>query len=156
MSRDSLSLWVARLYLVLAFYVLGALVLENEVNYGTWHLIDPAGFGAYHRALEARLGPALFAPMTLQLLLNLLLVWVRPPSLPRGWVLAALALHGYVIVESLLVQVPLHAQLDHGSTKPLLDRLIHSHRVFRLPAEVAAFGVDLAFLVRLTRPGRDP
>lgn len=70
-------------YFVVSFYVLGALVIENDVNYPTWHQIDAGSFGAYHHALAQRLRVFLSTPMAIHLLLNGLLIWQKPAGLPR-------------------------------------------------------------------------
>lgn len=57
-------------YFVGSFYVLGALLIENDVNYMTWHQIGPTHFGAYHQVLESHLQVFLFTPMAIQWLLN--------------------------------------------------------------------------------------
>lgn len=125
-------------YFVGSFYVLGALIIENDVHYVTWYQIGSTHFRAYHQALESRLQVFLFTPMAIQLLLNGWLVWRRPTGLPRWPFVVTGLLYGYVVVESLLVQVPLHRALASQYSVELLDQLIASHRVGRLPAELLA------------------
>ncbi len=38
-------------YFMPSFYVLGGLVIENDVNYPTWYQLEASRFEAYHHAL---------------------------------------------------------------------------------------------------------
>lgn len=138
-------------YFVLSFYVLGALVIENDVNYATWYQIDADRFGAYHRALEGRLQLYLFAPMGIHLLLNGLIIWFRPATIPRWPFVVALLLNGYVVAESLWVQVPIHQALAERYSAQLVDELIRYHRLLRLPAELLVGGLNGWLLYRCLR-----
>jgi len=57
-------------YFCLSFYVFGCLILENNVNYATWHLIRKEDFGAFHQQLGNLLQPYFFLPMLLHVLFN--------------------------------------------------------------------------------------
>jgi|GEM_PF-2595038 hypothetical protein len=138
-------------YFFLSFYVLGSLTLENDVNYSTWHLIGHEHFGGYHSRLEALLGVYLFFPMTLQLLFNGLLVWFGGTVIPRKWVTVTLLLNTYIVVESLLVQVPIHRALEKAFSADLLEQLIMTHRTYRLPAVILAGATNLYMLWNTVR-----
>ncbi len=129
-------------YFAISFYVLGGLLIENDVNYPTWYQLDAVHFGAYHRALENRLRIFLFTPMGIHLLLNGVLIWQKPPGLPRWALVAAFVLSAYVVAESLLVQVPIHEALGVRYSTELIDKLIRYHRLFRLPAELVVGGIN--------------
>lgn len=145
----TLSTLITTGYFFFSFYVLGSLVLENDVNYQTWHLIGDENFSEYHRRLEGLLGVFLFLPMTLQLLFNGLLIRFRSSVISRKWVVIMLLFNTYIVVESLLVQVPLHQALEENFNVELLEHLISTHRIFRLPAVILAGGANLYLLGKL-------
>lgn len=138
-------------YFVVSFYVLGALVIENDVNYATWYQIDGTSFQAYQQDLESRLQLYLFTPMAVHWLLNGLLIWLRPTYLPRWLFVCTFVLNGYVMGESLLIQVPIHQALAHRYSVALVDQLILYHQWWRLPAELLVGGLNCWLLYRCLR-----
>ncbi|GAB3913757.1 hypothetical protein GCM10028803_58330 [Larkinella knui] len=139
-------------YFVVSFYVLGALIIENDVNYSTWYQIESTSFSAYHQSLESHLRIYLFTPMAIQFLLNGLLIRQKPVAL-RSWFIVTLVLNGYIIGESLLVQVPIHKALTNRYSVDLIDRLIMYHLWWRLPAELLVGGINTWLLHRCLRGG---
>ena len=53
-------------YFAISFYILGGLLIENDVNYPTWYHLNAVHFGAYHLALENRLRIFLFTPILIE------------------------------------------------------------------------------------------
>jgi hypothetical protein len=144
--NDGRDDWLMALYLGLSFYAFGALTIENDVNYPTWRHIRSADFPAYHRALQQRLGPAMFAPMTLQLLVGLAVLAACPSRERARAITLSLAPFAYVSAESLLVQVPLHRQLESHASPATLDQLVRTHRRYRLPVQVVAAAATMRLL----------
>lgn len=140
-------------YFAVSFYVLGGLMIENDVNYPTWYYLDAASFSAYHRALANQLPLYLFVPMGIHLLLNGLLIWQTPTYPPRWALLVTFGLSAYVIAESLLVQVPIHNALAVRYSTELVDKLITYHRLFRLPVELLIGGINGWLLLGCLRTG---
>ena len=136
-------------YLCLSFYVFGCLVLENNVNYATWHLIRKEDFGAYHQQLEKLLQPYFFLPMLLQLLFNIAFIWLHPPQLKRGLIILVFLLNAYIIAESLLIQVPIHQALEHNKSELLLNQLIDKHLTYRLPSEILGAVFNILILNKI-------
>ena len=135
-------------YFAFSFYVFGALLIENDVNYPTWYQLDAAHFGDYHRVLETQLQRFLFAPMGIHLLLNGLLIWQKPRYVYRGLVVSTFLLNGYVIAESLLIQVPIHQALTTHYSAGLINQLITCHRMWRLPAQILSASLTAWLLYR--------
>ena len=149
--RSTLGLVLLAVYVALSCYVFGCLVIENDVNYVAWNEVGAAEFPAFHRAMEAGLRLAMFTPMAVQLVVGLMLIWFRPPWIARGWVIAAVACNLYVVVESMLVQVPLHQMLEQAKSAEHLQALLRSHRLYRLPVEIAGGIVAIVILWRTIR-----
>ena len=138
-------------YLALSLYILGCFALEHDVNYPTWHHVAPGDFSGFHQALQRGLVYVLFLPLALQVLAGVALVWLRPRWLPRKLVVPAVLLNVYVVVESLLVQVPMQRVLRHAKTGELVDRLIETHRLYRLPGELAGAAFVVLILLCVVR-----
>jgi len=131
--------YITTLYLVLAFYCFGALIIENDVNYPTWHFISDKDFPVYHQKLESYLNIFFKAPLTLYLFISILFLWWRPNRLKRPIVIISLLLYLYILALSLLAEVPIHNTLNHQKSHQLISNLIFIHRSFRLPAEILLF-----------------
>jgi hypothetical protein len=135
------SVWLFLITFALVFYGLGAASVESFVNYPTWPLIGANEFRAYHRAL----GPLIIGYMVIPLLvataLTVLLLWVRPPSIP-GWIVwLAVGLQLIVWVSTFTVQLPIQGQLSaDGLSLPLIERLrVTSFWFRRVPHTANAF-----------------
>jgi len=131
--------YITTLYLVLAFYCFGALVVENDVNYPTWHFISDKDFPVYHQKLESYLKVFFKTPLTLYLIISVLFLWWRPRTVKRLAVIIALLLYVYILVLSLSSEVPIHDTLNHQKSHQLISTLIFIHHAFRLPAEILLF-----------------
>jgi len=118
------SVWLFLITFALVFYGMGAASVESFVNYPTWPLIGANEFRAYHRAL----GPLIIGYMVIPLLvataLTMLLLWIRPASIPRWMVWLALVLQLVVWVSTFTIQLPIQGQLSaEGLSLPLIDHL---------------------------------
>ena len=108
----------------LVFYGLGAASVESFVNYPTWPLIGANEFRAYHRALSPLIIGYMVIPMLVTTILTILLVWLRPASIPRWMVWLAIVLQLIVWISTVTIQLPIQGQLSaNGLSLPLIERL---------------------------------
>ncbi|MBC8074296.1 MAG: hypothetical protein IAG13_38610 [Deltaproteobacteria bacterium] len=154
-SKPSAEKYVTAIYLILSFYCLGALVIENDVNYPSWQWIGDQEFPQFHRRLEQRLLVPFMAPLTLLLVANLAMVWFHLRGVPRYIVWLSAINCVYLLAESLLIQVPIHETLDHVKTNAVLEELHRTHLYYRLPSEVVLFVTAAAVLLE-SLPGKQP
>lgn len=77
------SVWLFLSTFVLVFYGMGAASVESFVNYPTWSLIGANEFRAYHRAVGPLIVGYMVIPLLVATLLTILLLWLRPASIPR-------------------------------------------------------------------------
>jgi hypothetical protein len=108
----------------LTFYCLGASYVEGFVNYRTWPLVGAAEFVAYHKALSPRIIATLVVPVALQLLMSVLLLWFRPPAIPRWAVIPPIVCGVVNWASTIFVQIPIQAELNSGKSLELIERLI--------------------------------
>jgi hypothetical protein len=130
-TRAKSEALVATLFFTATFFSLGEAAFEAHVNYPAWLLIGDGSFRDYHRAITARIG-FLLVPLAASLVLNLLLLWRRPPAIPRWSVWATLALQLVAWASAVLIQIPIQAQLSEGGySRELIERLIRTDFAYR-------------------------
>ena len=135
------SVWLFLITFALVFYGMGAASVETFVNYPTWPLIGAAEFRAYHRALSPLIIGYMVIPLIVATILTILLLWVRPASIPRWMVWLAIVLQLVVWVSTFTIQLPIQGQLSaDGLSLPLIDRLrVTSFWFRRVPHMATAF-----------------
>jgi hypothetical protein len=135
------SAWLFLITFALVFYGMGAAAVESFVNYATWPLIGANEFRAYHRALSPLIIGHMVIPMLVTTLLTILLLWLRPASVPRWMVSLAIVLQLAVWVSTITIQLPIQGQLSaEGLSLPLIDRLrVTSFWLRRVPHIANAF-----------------
>jgi hypothetical protein len=151
--QRSMKAWVLTLYFIISFYCFGALVIENDVNYRTWYFIGSNDFPVFHKHLETRLFPVFMLPLALQLFFSLALLWVNVATINRQYRWALVSLNIYILVISFLLLVPIHEELNIHKTDVLIDKLIRTHELYRLPAETLLFILNSILLFKLLRRG---
>ena len=137
------------LYFAILFYSIGALTIENDVNYNTWKFISSENFAEYHKHLESLLKFFMFTPLGLSLILNVILVFYKNLKPLRIYFLVSLILLAFIITYSLIIQVPLHIELESNYNENTLNELIKNHKTIRLPATILLFVVNIIPLYKL-------
>jgi hypothetical protein len=148
-TQRSGNIRLALAYILLSVYAFGGAMVEAFVYYPAWKLVGAAEFGAFHRDMGSRLVPAFVAPFFLSIVLNLLLVRLRPSTLSTGIVLAALALNLVILVTTIGWAIPIQNQLSQAQSLAAIDRLIGLDRTFRMLPGVLLEAVNVAMLFRL-------
>lgn len=138
-------------YIPLLFYTIGALAIENNVNYDTWRYISHTDFKDYHQRLEVLLGWHMFIPMGAALTLNVVLIFVKSLRPNRRVLICSAVLLSFIVAFSLVVQVPIHKELAVNFNERDLNQLIRNHNLIRLPATIAVMLINVLLLSRLFR-----
>lgn len=126
-------------------YCFGANCVERFVNYQSWPTLARADFGTYHRAQQPWILGFVVAPIFIALVLQVLLLPVRPPTLP-GWILPTLigtSIAGFL--STLALQIPIHRRLDHGYSTELVNKLLRTDWI-RKAADVLRLAATIALL----------
>lgn len=140
---------MASVYLLLSIYSLGGGVVEGFVYYPAWKVVGATEFPAFHQSLSDRLIPSFVLPFFLSVLVNLLLVWIRPPELPRSLVVAALCLNVLIVVVTIALAIPIQTELSQAQSLEAIDRLIGYDRPLRLLPGLAVGAIAWAMLYRI-------
>lgn len=154
-----MSEWSRRnLFLLLCAVALlqtGAHMSQSFVNYPAWHLIDSESFPAYHWAISIRAGAFLLVPRIVEILIGLTVLRYRPQAIGRWVLLLGIGSALGALLSTVLIQRPIHRQLDIESNTPeLLSRLMltdwirHSVQF----ARVALYLWGLSQLIALQAP----
>lgn len=145
------SAWVFIFFIILAFYSLGAGLIESFVNYPLWYLLGTTDvWTRYHQGLSAWIIPLLAFPTLLfQLIVNVLLIFFRPAAVSRASVYFSLVLLLVVIISSLVIQIPIQFQLSQGYSRELVDRLIVTDLWMRIAVGIVRCVVVIVMMKRV-------
>jgi hypothetical protein len=135
-------------YFVLVFYLIGAIAIENEVNYRTWRLVGAAEFPAFHQAFDQLLTPFFKVPFGLCLLIGFLLIFFRPQRDLLGIYIINFIILAYFIAFSLLILVPIHDQLSEMHSTVLIEQLIRYNTSGRVPAVILLVFTNIYLLYK--------
>ena len=155
-----MSEWSRRnLFLLLCSVALlqtGAHMSQSFVNYPAWHLIDSESFPAYHWAISIRAGAFLLVPRIVEILIGLTVLRFRPQAIGRWVLLLGIGLALGAMLSTVLIQRPIHRQLDIESNTPvLLSRLMVTDWI-RNSLEFARVALYLGGLSKLIAPRARP
>jgi hypothetical protein len=137
------------IYIALSGYNAGVLWAMQLMHYPLYALIGAPEFSRYIAANNRSAVAVAIVPAVLSILCSaLLLIW-RPPAVPRGAALLALALALGVLVSSLIWQAGIHAELARaGKSAELIARLVATNWI-RTALDSAQLGVALWTLSRV-------
>jgi hypothetical protein len=138
MSHDSTSSVVQRpttiqrlfttLYLFLGVGVGCASIVQDRVNYPTWHLVGASEFVAFHDAYTARTFLFLIPVAQLFVLVSLPMIRLRHPAISRSLVLLVAIVGLVETFVTVRMAIPIYKQLDHvvdrSKVPDLLNELI--------------------------------
>ena len=150
-----MSLGLATLVVVVfATFFNNALHFYTQVQtYPLFARVGRDAFVAFHKEYQRRLPLAIYAPYSLLMAANVLLLFSRPAELAVGWVVALLILNASIVVESLALAAPVHYRMDRQTRndKGEVRRLIRLNGV-RLAAATASSALVAYLLVRTLAP----
>ena len=122
-------------------------------TYPLFGWVDRQGFVSFHKEYQRRLPLAIYAPYTLLMAANALLLFFRPAEVTVGWGVVLLILNASIVVESLALAAPIHYRMDRQTRndKGEVRRLIWLNGA-RLAAATASSFVVVYLLVRTLVP----
>lgn len=140
-----LETWLVIAVVMLNAYSVGANCVERFVNYGSWQRLASANFAAYHRAQQPSILGFVVAPLAISFLLQVLLLWDRPPEVGKAlvWMMLAASLVGFL--STAFIQIPIHRKLDHGFSAELIARLLNTDWI-RKVADLVRIVASIAIL----------
>jgi hypothetical protein len=134
----------------------GAHMSQSFVNYPAWHLIDSGSFPAYHWAISIRAGLFLLVPRIVEIVIGLTVLRFRPEAIGRSVLLLGIGFALGALLSTVLIQRPIHRELDIQSNTPdLLSRLMVTDWI-RNSLEFARVALYLGGLSKLIAPRARP
>ncbi len=134
--------------LVFATFFNNALHFYTRVQtYPLFAWVGREEFVSFHEEYERRLPVAIYAPYSLLMGANVLLLFAHPEGVGLSWVVALLVLNAFIMIESLLFAAPVHHRMDReGQDAEGIRRLVRLNAL-RLVASTASSAVVLYLLV---------
>ena len=114
--------WYLLLWTVLIFAVFGEIWLVQIVVYPLFGKVGSAEYVSYHKFYSSRIPLPVILPGFASFLLSIVLVFVRPDSVPL-WVALANAVCGVVgLLVTVGLEIPRHARLEKGGKQEAVIR----------------------------------
>ncbi len=102
----------------------GAHISQSFVNYPAWQFIGRDSFPDYHRVMTVGAVRILLVPRIVELILAIVVLRFLPAPIARWMVVLGIVLALGGLLSTVIVQRPIHVQLETiGNTPELLSRL---------------------------------
>lgn len=128
----------------LTFYSYGTAMMDYFLVYPSRAIIGAAEFVTYHALLEARILPISVLPFLLLTILNIVLLWQRPASVPKRLLWLSLICLLLDWISSVFVQIPMNLALNQGKNLALIQQVMDTNygRIFLESAQaILAFTI---------------
>lgn len=127
MGDAPLSLWLLIANAASAWFLTGLIWVIQVVHYPLFSAVGRAEFAAYE-ASHTRLITIVVGPvMLLELATSVLLLVMRPASVPAWAAATGVALVAIVWISTIALQVPAHGRLAQGFVEDAHALLVHSN-----------------------------
>lgn len=126
-------------------FLAGVIWFVQVVHYPLFASVGPSRFANYEIQHAGRTSWIVVPPMLIEAATALLLIWVRPATLPLTTAFVGLALVGLIWGSTFTLQVPLHARLSVGF-EPALHRSLVATNWVRTIAWTARAWLCLALI----------
>ncbi|MCI0751908.1 MAG: hypothetical protein L0Y35_08725 [Flammeovirgaceae bacterium] len=139
------SRWVTTIFFALAFYGIGASMMDSFVVYHTWRFIGEPEFANAHIQSGSRVVQFAVLPLLCMTIFLVLLFWHRPVAIPRKLLWAAVIFSAIPWLSSAFIQIPMQLELDKGKNDELLRQLIITDWIRVIPTWIFAVIVMVMF-----------
>lgn len=137
-----LLLWTA-----IIFYVTGGIWFVQIVVYPLFGKVGPNEYVAYHRFYSSRIPLPVIVPGFASFLLPVVLVFLRPDSVPLSLALANAACGLIGLYVTVVLEIPRHARLEKGGKQ---EDVIRELIRYNWPRTLSITGSALLTLLMLT------
>jgi hypothetical protein len=124
----------------LVFYVTGAAFVQSFVNYPTWKLIGAGEFQNYHNTMSPLIIKFMVLPWLSEIVLTVLLFWLRPRVVPVWMVASALVFNLLILASTAAIQVPIQIELgQNGLSQQAIEKLLKTDPIRWVSGSLVAF-----------------
>ena len=141
------SHWLLLCWTVVIFYVLGEIWFGQIVVYPLFGKVGPNEYVAYHRFYSSRIPLPVIVPGFASFLLPVVLVFLRPDSVPLSLALANAACGLIGLYVTVVLEIPRHARLEKGGKQ---EDVIRELIRYNWPRTLSITGSALLTLLMLT------
>jgi hypothetical protein len=135
-------------FCLLSAYSYGTAMMDYFLVYPSRFVVGAAEFGRYHELLEAAIIPISVVPFLVAILLNGIVLGMRPAGVSRALLAASLACLLLDLAATVLMQAPWNVELAKGKDVLLMQKISDTNWV-RVALESAQAGLVLAMLRQL-------
>lgn len=123
-----MNFWVLLLALAFTLYMTGVIVNMQLLEYPLFAFVGKSDFARYHAFHNRSLFTLVLLPTLIALISSVVLLWIRPPSLPL-WPVALVVVSDLgIVVSTVVLQAPLHAKLDRsGFSEQVIKTLVQTN-----------------------------
>lgn len=136
--KDRISIFLFLTFSLLSFYSFGTAMMDYFLLYPSRYLVGVNEFIPYHKLLESAILPVSVFPFLLVTILNVFLIWFRPPHVSKGLIWASLICLVLDVISTALFQAPWNFELSEGKNVALMQKITDTNwiRVFLEIAQV--------------------
>ena len=137
---------------VVILYNLGTIWFAQIVVYPLFHQVGEGEYTAYHRDYARRIPLPVILPGVLSFTLPLVLVFLRPDSVPTWIVVANAVCAGVSLFVTVALAIPRHSLLENGGKQPHVIRELVAFNWPRTAAISISAGLTVAMLLLAFKP----
>ena len=139
--------WLLLLWTVVVFYVTGQIWFAQIVVYPLFGKVGPNEYVAYHKFYSSHIPLPVIVPGFASFLLPVVLVFLRPDSVPLSLALANAACGLIGLYVTVVLEIPRHARLEKGGKQ---EAVIRELIRYNWPRTLSITGSALLTLLMLT------
>jgi hypothetical protein len=130
--KDRISISVFLIFSMLSFYSCGTAMMDYFLLYPSRFLVGENEFVAYHKLLESAILPVSVFPFLLITLVNIVLVFLRPPHVSKSLISVSLTCLLLDLISTAIFQAPWNFELSEGKNVELMEKITDTNwiRVF--------------------------
>jgi hypothetical protein len=121
--------WIANTFFALTFFSFGTAMMDYFLVYPSRVIVGTAEFVQYHTLLKERIIPISVLPFLLMTLLNVWLIFVHPPGLPKSLIWLSLVLLVLDWISTAFIQIPMNVELGKGKNTELIHKVMQTNQV---------------------------
>ncbi len=122
-----MTYWPLLICLVATFYFVGLIWTIQMLSYPLFQKVGRESFADYHAAHSQRITLILGVPLLLVFVSSLLMLWIRPTSVPLWAVLLNGVMGASVWIMTALIHVPLHTKLGQIYSTHTMQALVSTN-----------------------------
>jgi len=138
---------VLSLHAAVTLFMFGLIWVVQLVHYPLMDCVSAERFAAFEKEHQRRISYLVGPAMSVEGVTAVVLLWVRPPSVPISLVIAGLALIAVNVVSTAALQVPCHTRLARGFDRETHRRLVNTN-IIRTAAWSIRAALVLGMLLR--------